>query len=389
MWQAGFRRGEGYGVWTRDACYVGLLMGSFLDREVAKKSIEYVTKQGIDNGEDGLALPAIAVWNHFVVTGDSSVIRDAYTNLKAKIEKIQFDEKRNLGFAHSGSFVDSRRQPEAGGFPLSTNILYAEAFRVMALMGTIVNEPSSKTDLWKQRSLVMKETIRQEYWNPACGYYAFGPAGSESFRNQQWENLGQSLAIWPMWDIADQSERVEVLRNKHAAYNQYGFADLNYISVDGDEGLHGREMWVFTEVGEMVAMARERRIDEVLELLASVIRTAAIHKTFQEVVDWNTGKAWRYPGQLWNAMGYVSMIFYGILGMEYDESGIRFSNACVPKPLANISIEHFKYRRAQLNIKVNGWGVFERLEQDGRPVGSIDPQLSGKHRIEIFVTNGS
>ena len=135
MWQAGFRRGEGYGVWTRDVCYVGLLMGSFVDREVAKKSIVYVTKYGIDNGEDGLALPAIAVWNHFVVTGDSSIVRSTYANLKTKIDSIRFEQKRNLGFAHSGSFVDSRKQPEAGGFPLSTNILYAEAYRVMALMG--------------------------------------------------------------------------------------------------------------------------------------------------------------------------------------------------------------------------------------------------------------
>jgi hypothetical protein len=389
MWQAGFRRGEGYGVWTRDVCYVGLLMGSFVDEEVAKKSIEFVTKRGIDNGEDGLALPAIAVWNHFVVTGDSSVIRNTYANLEAKIGNIQFTTKRNLGFAHSGSFIDSRRQPEAGGLPLSTNILYAESYRVMARMGAIMNEASASIDLWEQRSRVMKEAINREFWNPDCGYYTFGPKGSESFRNQHWENLGQSLAIWPQWDVADQSKRVTVLENKHVAYNQYGFADLNYLSVPGDEGLHGCEMWVFTEVGEMVAMAKEKQINEVLELLASVIRTATIHKTFQEVVDWPTGKAWRYPGQLWNAMGYISMVYFGVLGMECDEQGVRFPNACVPKPLANMSIDNFKYRDATLSIRVNGWGTFKRLEQDGAPVRSIDPTVRGKHRVEIFMTNGS
>jgi hypothetical protein len=389
LWQAGFRRGEGYGVWTRDVCYIGLLMGSFIEPQVAKKSIEYITTYGIDNGEDGLALPAIAVWNHFVVTGDSSIITNTYKNLKTKIDKIQFNQNRNLGFAHSGSFIDSRRQPEAGGFPLSTNILYSESYRVMALMGNILNDSSTKVSLWEQRSSSMKQSINQEYWKQSGGFYTFGPKGSESYENQHWENLGQSLAIWPMWGIADQKRRISVLEHKQVAYNRYGFADLNYISVPGDEGLHGREVWIFTEVGEIVAMARENRIQEVLELFSSVIRTAAVHKTFQEVIDWETGKAWRYPGQLWNAMGYVSMIYFGILGIEYDEHGISFRNTCVPQPLADLTIEKFKYRNAEFTIKVLGWGSIEKVQLDGKPVQSIDCKLTGNHIIELLLTNGN
>ena len=386
MWQAGFRRGEGYGVWNRDVCYTGLWMGSFLDREVAKKSIEYVTTNGIDNGEDGLALPAIAVWNHFLVTGDTSIIRNAYSNLKVQVQKIQFNKDRNLGFAHSGSFLDSGPQPEAGGFPLSTNILYAQAYKVMALMGEIMGETNSTIKVWNERYKVMKETIGKEYWNEEFKYFTLGPKGSESYKKGHWENLGQSLAIWPMWDFVDGEKRTKVLSNKKSVYNQYGFTDLNYVRKTKEmKSLHGLQVWIFTEVGEMAAMAHEQRMDEVLGLLASAIRTATIHKSFYECVDWRTGKAWRYAGQLWHAMGYLSMIHYGVLGMEYDEVGLTFSNACVPKPLANLKVDNFQYRDAIFDIEVEGWGIFDKLLLDGKSVSKISTSLKGKHKIKILL----
>ncbi len=386
MWQAGFRRGEGYGIWNRDVCYTGLWMGSFFDKNVAKKSIEYVTANGIDNGEDGLALPAIAVWNHFLVTGDTSIIRNTYSNLKIQIQKIKYDKKRNLGFAHSGSFLDSGPQPEAGGFPLSTNILYAQAYKVMASMGKIIGESNSKIKLWNDRYSKMKETINQEYWNEKFGYFTLGPKGSESYNKGHWENLGQSLALWPQWNFAENEKRNTVLNNVESVHNQYGFTDLNYVRDTKEmKSLHGLQVWIFTEVGEMAAMASAGRTDEVLELLSSAIRTATIHKSFYECVDWKTGEAWRYAGQLWHAMGFLSMVHYGILGMEYDETGLTFSNACVPKPLANLTIINFQYRKAIFDISLKGWGIFDKLLLDGKAVDSIDAKLEGKHKIEILL----
>lgn len=41
LWQAGFRNGEGYGVWVRDACYTGLMCGTLFDPEAARKSLHY------------------------------------------------------------------------------------------------------------------------------------------------------------------------------------------------------------------------------------------------------------------------------------------------------------------------------------------------------------
>ena len=229
----------------------------------------------------------------------------------------------------------------------------------------------------------MRETIRRDYWNPDCGFYTFGPKGSVSYEKHHWENLGQSLAVWPQWGYSDPDRVNSVFAHKGVAYTKYGFADLNYTSRDGDEGLHGQEHWMFTEVGEAAAMARVGRIDELRELLATNIRTAAMHKTFYEVVDWKTGKAWRYPGQLWHAMGYVSMIYFGVLGLQYDENGIAFPNACVPEPLEDLTVGGFKYRDANLRISVKGWGVYDGLRLDGKPVEKIPATLAGDHMVEI------
>ena len=386
LWQAGFRQGEGYGVWIRDVAYVSLLMGSFLEPEVAQKSIEYTTNHGIDNGEDGLALPAIAAWNHFLVTGDSSILKRNYERLKLKVSQILFDSARNLGFAHSGSFIDSRKQPEAGGFPLSTNIVYMMAYDAMYEIGKVIGEPNERTlHQWKTRTEVMLETIRKEYFNSESGYFTFGPKGSESYTNHHWENLGVSLAIWPQLGIASNKQRLSVLKKSDIAYSPYGFCDLNYLNVPGDNGLHGQQVWPFTEVGIMAALAKEKKIDHVLELLASVVRSAAIHKTFYECIDWNTGKAWRYPGQLWHASAFISMIHFGILGMEYDASGITFPNACVPEALSNLTIESFSYRNADLTILVSGWGIYDGMELDGQSVTIVPTDLKGEHQLIIHL----
>jgi len=372
-------------VWTRDVSYVGLWMGSFLDPVVAKRSLEYVTTHGIDNGEDGLAAPVVAVWNHYLVTGDESIVRATYAHLEKKVDRIQYDEARGLGFARSGSFIDSGKQPEAGGFPLSTNILYAEAYRAMARMATLVGDTRDKAGRWRARGEAMREKIRTEYWNAAAGFYTFGPQGSVSHDQQHWENLGQTLMVWPHWGYAPPERAQSVLNHKGVAYTPYGFADLNYTSRDGDEGLHGQERWIFTEVGEAAAMARAGRLDELRELLATVIRTAAMHKTFYEVVNWKTGRAWRYPGQLWHAMGYIAMIHFGVLGLDYDETGLRFPHACVPEPLADLKVSRFHYRRASLTIQAQGWGLFAGLRLDGRPVDLIPPDLVGDHLVEILL----
>ena len=160
MWQAGFRRGEGYGVWVRDVVYIAMLMGSFYDPEIARASLSYISSRGVDNGEDGLALPAVGVWDYYLVTGDVSLINETYVNLKKRIEQIKYDEKEGLGEAIQSSFLDTdeARQKEInGGYAFSTQILYAEAYRSMAEMGAIIGDDPAIISEWRKRAEIIKK----------------------------------------------------------------------------------------------------------------------------------------------------------------------------------------------------------------------------------------
>ena len=83
------------------------------------------------------------------------------------------------------------------------------------------------------------------------------------------------------------------------------------------------------------AAGREGRLDLLTRMIAQQVRNGVMNKTFYEVIDYHTVRAWRWPGQLWHAMAFVSYFFLGILGMEYDECGLTFHPA-LPESLAGM-----------------------------------------------------
>ncbi|MCU0857863.1 MAG: hypothetical protein MUC65_05600 [Pontiellaceae bacterium] len=379
MWQAGFRRGEGYGVWNRDTVYISMLMGSFYDPKTARASLAYISSQGIDNGEDGLALPAVGVWDYYLVTGDFSLIKETYADLKKRIEQIKYDETEGLGMAVQSSFLDTdegRQKEINGGYAFSTQIVYAEAYRSMAEMGAMTGEDPSVIGEWRKRSETIKQNVREKFWNPSAGYYTEGRKGTPGYERGCWENFGQSLAVWPRWGIADTARTLSVFENNQAAFNEYGYCERHYVPL---KTYLGRDVWVQTETGLAIAAAQHRKTNDLNTIFFGVVRDAAMEKTFMECISWDTGKGWRYPGQLWHAMGFVSMIYYGMLGLEYDPNGIRFSAPCVPEALQDLHIKNFRYRNAVYEIKADGWGTLEELLLDEKPVSLIDATLSGSH----------
>jgi hypothetical protein len=114
-------------------------------------------------------------------------------------------------------------------------------------------------------------------------------------------------------------------------------------------------------IGEAVACAREQGAELLFHIFCAILRDAAMNKTFMELIGGDSGHGNRYPGQLWHALGWVSIIYYAMLGMEYDESGLRFDHPCVPEPLKDMMISNFRYREGVFDIQVKGFGS---LRQD-------------------------
>lgn len=384
LWQSGFFMGQGagFGIWMRDSTHVALRCGNLLDPEAARRTLLYTARSGIDNGVDGVVMPIVGFWDYYLLTGDAEPIRETWQNLKGRIAKLeaQFDESHGLVKAAHSTSNDAFPEPEAGGFALGTETYFMLGFRAMAAMGRMMKEDPSLIKAWETRGNLLGENIRKRYWKDSAGFFTTGPQGSDGYAEDFWESSGQELAIWPRFHIASPEQRRRVLdRLPQVAMNEFG---VNVFPYRKETNHFCNAGWVVWTAGMAAAASREGRLDLLEAMIGQQVRNAVTMKTFYEVIDYKSGRAWRWPGQLWQAAGFLSYFYLGVLGMEYDERGLTLHPA-VPRSLADLEISNFHYRKAALDIKVKGWGTRGSVFLDGKPVQILPASLEGRHRVEI------
>lgn len=388
LWSAGYFQGygEGFGVWVRDTTHVAIRTGNLLDPEGARRSLLYTTMSGFDNAADGIGMPIVGIFDYYMATGDLTLAKDTWLNLKSRITRLEerFDDERGLIFAEQSTSNDAFPEPECGGFSLATEIYYMEAFRAMAKMGRRLGEEQYLTGKWNAMGKLLLNSIRTQYWKDTAGYFTSGPVGSESYSRDYWESSGQEMAIWPRYGIADSRQRAKILEKlPETAMNEFG---VNVFPYRKETNHFCNAAWVAWTAGIAAAAGREGDLDLLMKLIAQQVRNCVMNKTFYEVIDYNTGRAWRWPGQLWHAAGFLSYFYLGVLGMEYDEEGLYFTPA-VPEPLSGLKLVNFRYRRAVFDISVKNWGTDFILKLDGIVTSHIPAHLEGRHTIELFMAS--
>ncbi|SDX61349.1 Glycosyl hydrolases family 32 N-terminal domain-containing protein [Paenibacillus sp. CF384] len=387
MWTAGQFQGpgEGFGVWVRDTAHIAMRSGSILDPEGARESLLFTTKGGLDNGVDGMAMPIVGIWDYYLATGDLTLIKESWQGLKERITKLDglFDSERGLIPADQATSNDAFPEPECAGFSLATEIYFMEAFRAMSRMGAYMGEPESTLQAWADRGELLLRNIQSQYWNEEAGFYTSGPVGSESYEQGYWESAGQEIAMWPRYGVASEEQRRSMLsRLPEVAMNEFG---VNVFPYRPETNHFCNAAWVVWTSGMAAAAGREGRLDLLTTLIAQQVRNSVMNKTFYEVIDYQTGKAWRWPGQLWHAAGFISYFLLGVLGMEYDEQGASFAPA-VPEMLRDLKVENLRYRKAVFDIVVHGWGTNFAMHCDGQAIKHIPADLAGKHYLEFWAT---
>ena len=386
LWSAGQFQGsgEGFGVWVRDTAHVAIRAGNLLDPEGARRTLLYTTMNGFDNGVDGIGMPIVGICDYYLATGDLTLARDTWQNLKSRIAWLEerFDQSRSLVAADQSTSNDAFPEPECGGFSLATEIYFMEAFRAMARMGRELGEEHGRLDKWASMGGLLLNNIRSQYWKESAGFFTSGPMGSVSHSKDFWESSGQEMAIWPRYGIASGEQRKRILEKlPEVAMNEFG---VNVFPYREETNHFCNAAWVVWTAGMAAAAGREGRLDLLLQLIAQQVRNCVMNKTFYEVIDYPTGRAWRWPGQLWQAAGFLSYFYLGVMGMEYDEEGLYFTPA-VPALLAGLRIENLHYRKATFTIEAHGWGTQCTVKLDGTVVGHIPANVEGRHRIELFM----
>ena len=94
----------------------------------------------------------------------------------------RYDSVRHLVKAGNAVSNDAFPEPENGGYALSAQIYYQQAYEAMGKMGRLINYREDKVKLWEEKAALMRESVQNMYWNEECGFFTCGPKGSEAYR---------------------------------------------------------------------------------------------------------------------------------------------------------------------------------------------------------------
>jgi cellobiose phosphorylase len=116
-----------------------------------------------------------------------------------------------------------------------------------------------------------------------------------------------------------------------------------------------------------------------------LIKLSEKNDTFMELYHPEDGAPDGSPRQLWSASGFLSMIYHGLFGMNFESDGIRFAPV-VPAPFTQLSLADVRYRDARLRITVRGSGTgIREFKLDGQKQRQpfFAAANRGEHLIEI------
>jgi hypothetical protein len=387
LWSAGYFQGSGlgFGSWKRDTCHIALRGGNLIDPDVARASLMSVVGEAFDNGSDGDSLPAVAVWDHYLATGDESVIHDTWVRLAEAAASLdaRFDQERDLVLAPQSTSNDLFEEPEAGGYALSTEVYSMETYAALGRMAALPSIGDPRADAWAARASTMRRAILAQYWNADSGYFTSGPIGSESHERGLWETSGVEAALWGfLGPEVDPCTESVLAGARRVAMSDYG---LELFPYRDDDNHFCHSVWYCWQAGIARAAARVGDSALVHQLIGQQTRTAVLNKTFYEVTDARNGESWRWPGQLWHAAGFVSLVLFGLFGIRYDLEGMTFTPAVSPE-FQGARIDGLRYRGAVLDLEIRGSGTCCSMTLDGRPFERVDADCTGRHSIVLTMT---
>jgi hypothetical protein len=428
------RAGGGYPQpWTRDAAINSWNAASLLDPGSAENTLWSVVRRQ-SNGQLILVQDdqwwdqvvwLTAAWNHYLVTGDTSFLADAYqtaSNTLATRRNLNFNVTYGLfeGPAFFNDGIAGYPAPPAddtesrgsfvGSYPgtdtmltLSTNALYYSAYRSVALMGTALRRPAAETAAFSSAADALKTTINRTFWDPGRGTYGYFVHNGDSrpgVLDPSEEGTGLSLAV--LLGIADAQQTQSIMQKTHFA--PYGVTDV-YPDFprygNGRPGRHNTIVWPMVQGLWADAAASSGNTARFAAELSALTQLAGRSGQFAEIYNpssgavdggWQTGSHWAAaPDQTWSATAYLRMIYNGVFGIRLGQAGLSFQPT-LPRTWGDVSLTDLRYRGAALTVALHGAGsIVASVKIDGAGASSatIPATMSGSHTVDITMTTAA
>ncbi|WP_321333404.1 amylo-alpha-1,6-glucosidase [uncultured Bacteroides sp.] len=398
------------GVWTRDVSYSIFLSMSYMQPTVSRncllRKVDMVGRIIQDTGTGGSwpvstdrMVWVMAAWEIYKVTGDYDWVRSIYPAIKKSVETdflTVYDKETGLAMGES-SFIDWREQSYPKWMQpadiykskcLGTNAIHFRALDVLSKMAKVLNKQDDYIR-YSQKAESLKAAINKYLWMPDKGYYAQYLYGRNSnILSPHSETLGEALCI--LFDIASPEQQKLIVQKMPVL--PFG-PSIFYPQISDMFSYHNNATWPFVTSFWMLAAAKVGNMQAVEHALGSAYRAAALFATNKENFDvqsgdW-TGTNTNSGNMLWSLSGNLSIVYRLYFGMKFEEDRLAFS-PFVPKELAGgRSLTNFSYRKASLNISMEGYGdriaSFTVDGKSGTP--EILATTIGKHDIKIILTN--
>ncbi len=406
-----FRTGKEWaGVWTRDISYSIILSMAYLQPKVAMYSLLKKVKNGriIQDTGTGGAYPnstdriiwAVAAWELYKVTGDKDWLQQTYSIIKNSVEDdiLNAHDKLTGMVKGESSFLDWREQTypkwmqPADIFEsecLGTNTAHYQANVILSEMAGLLNR---NTESKKYAAIAerIKKGINKYLWMPAKGYYGQYLYG-KSFKtlSPKSEALGEALAV--IFNIASPAQQQSIVSK--TPVTAFGISCI-YPQIENIPPYHNNAVWPFVQSYWALASAKAGNEQSVMSSIAAIYRAAAMFLTNKENFVVGNGD---YKGtqvnssnMLWSLSGNISLIHKIIFGIEFKANGLLL-HPFVPHVLkGKRSLTNFTYRKAVLNIQLEGYGnKIQSFLLDGKVVANafIPATLTGNHTVKIILGN--
>ncbi len=382
-------------LWTRDTSYAVELGAGLLNPEMSKQSLQKSIQRDQEFGEVWLqdqcghfggwpnlsdAIVGVrGAWSIYLTTGDTEWLAWAYTITKsslARAERDVFDSSSGL-FLGCSSFMESN-----SGYPekyrgngklvgktkaLSTNLLHYAGYKLGAEMAKQLGTPQAEVQQLEDKGKALRDKIRSRLWSSENGYYSYVEDENDKLL-QQMEGLGESLAL--LDDFETDPQRINsIFASTHRTRRGLPCLWPQFkLTIEGIfDYYHNGRIWPFVQGYWGLAAARHQQLDVFAEELANMVWLSQQGNTFAEFYELDGKFPEERARQLWSDTGFLSMIFHGLFGMNFQPNGIKFAPLKPASVFAEtISLEGVKYRGMVLNINVSGSGVeIASFEVDG------------------------
>ncbi|WP_372666265.1 MGH1-like glycoside hydrolase domain-containing protein [Amycolatopsis kentuckyensis] len=432
------RAGGGYDQpWTRDASINSWNATSLLSPALARNTLWAVVDKDAggalrvqqDDQQWDQVVWATAAWHHYLVTGDTAFLGNAYRAtantlaIRERATTAGFNAKYGLftgaSFFNDGIAgypappADATESVSTGSMPwpgvasgmyLSTNEVYYAAYVNAANMAEKLRRPGAEIAGYRAKANALKAAINDHFWNAKTGLYDYQLLADGS-RGAYQEGTGLAFAL--LFGVANPAQARSIVAN--AKEMTWGMPDTfpNWARYsDAQPGRHNAIVWPLVQGLWAKALAGQGNQSAFASEVARLAKLAGGNSGYWEIYHGTTGVVdggyqrlgdtvkfhWgSEPDQTWSATAFLDMIHTGLFGLTFTDRGLVFAPD-LPAGWGDVTLRNLRYRNATLTIALRGAGTkVGSFTIDGRPApGNVVPAtLTGEHTVAITLTGAA